>query len=77
MCSCVQLCPTLCNPLDSSPLSMGYFRQEYCSGFRPPADLPDPGTEPTSSVLQADSLLPSHQGSLLSVSSLYSMERSF
>ena len=32
-----QLCPTLCNPLDSSlnqaPLSMGFSRQEYWSGL--------------------------------------------
>ena len=42
-------------------LSMGFFRQEYCSGlaFSPPEDIPHPGMEPTSSVspvLQAHSL---------------------
>ena len=39
-------------------LSMGFSRQEYWSGlaFPPPGDLPDPGTEPTSPALQADSL---------------------
>ena len=33
-----------------SPLSMGFPRQEYCSGlpFPSPEDLPDPGIEPTS-----------------------------
>ena len=33
-----------------APLSMGFFRQEYWSGFTyaPPGDLPDPGTEPVS-----------------------------
>ena len=38
-------------------LSMGFFRQEYGSGlpFPPPGDLPDPGTEPRSPALQADS----------------------
>ena len=38
---------------------MGFSRQEYCSGlsFPPPGDLPDPGIEPESPVLQADSLL--------------------
>ena len=40
------------------PLSMGFSRQEYWSGlpFPPPADLPDPGTEPGSPALQVDSL---------------------
>ena len=39
-------------------LSMGFSRQKYWSGlpFPPPGDLPDPGTEPTSPALQADSL---------------------
>ena len=37
---------------------MGFSRQEYWSGlpFPPPGDLPDPGIEPTSPALQADSL---------------------
>ena len=44
-----------------APLSMAFFRQEYCSGlpFPPPGDLPSPGIEPASPVspaLQADSL---------------------
>ena len=40
-----------------TPLSMGFFRQEYWSGllFPTPGDLPNPGTEPMSSTLQADS----------------------
>ena len=40
-------------------LSMGFSRQEYWSGlpFPSPGDLPDPGTEPRSPALQADSLL--------------------
>ena len=39
--------------------SMGFSRQEYWSGlpFLSPGDLPDPGIEPGSSTLQADSLL--------------------
>ena len=47
-----------------APLSMGFPRQEYWSElpFPPPGDLPDPGTEPTSPTLQADSLPLSHQG---------------
>ena len=38
---------------------MGYFRQEYWSGlpFPSPGDLPNPGIEPGSPALQADSLL--------------------
>ena len=38
--------------------SMGLSRQEYWSGlpFSSPGDLPDPGVEPRSSALQADSL---------------------
>ena len=40
-------------------LSMGFPRQEYWSGlpFPSPGDLPDPGIEPGSPALQADSLL--------------------
>ena len=46
-------------------LSMGFPRQEYCSGepFPSPRDLPDPGIEPGCPALQVDSLLLSHQGS--------------
>ena len=41
-----------------APLSMGFSRQEYWSELpRPsPGDLPDPGIEPRSLALQADSL---------------------
>ena len=40
-------------------LSMGFSGQEYWSGlsFPSPGDLPNPGTEPRSPALQADSLL--------------------
>ena len=39
-----------------APLSMGFFRQEYWSGllFPSPGDLPDPGIEPGSPVLQVE-----------------------
>ena len=39
-------------------LSMGFSRQEYWSGlpFPSPGDLPDPGIEPVSLALQANSL---------------------
>jgi len=40
-------------------MSMGFSRQEYWSGlpFPSPGDLTDPGIEPRSPALQADSLL--------------------
>ena len=45
-----QSCLTLCDPVDCScqvPLTMGFSRQEYWSGFPgpPPRDIPDPGVE--------------------------------
>ena len=38
---------------------MGFSRQDYYSGlpFPSPGDLPNPGMEPVSPALQADSLL--------------------
>ena len=54
--------PTLCNPMDcslpGSSVDGGFSRQEYWSGLPcpPPGDLPDPGIEPESPALQADSL---------------------
>ena len=41
-----------------TPLSLGFFRQEYWSGlpFPSPEDLPDPGVELGSPALQVDSL---------------------
>ena len=41
-----------------APLSMEFFRQEYRSGlpFPPSGALPNPGTEPRSLALRADSL---------------------
>jgi len=37
---------------------MGFFRQEYWGGLPcpPPGDLPNPGIEPRSPAVQADSL---------------------
>ena len=56
-----QSCPTLVTPWTvacQAPLSMGCSRQEYWSGlpFPSPGDLPNPGIEPRSPALQADSL---------------------
>ena len=71
MCACVlllQFYPAVWDPgtvAHEAPLSMGFLRQENWSGltFPSPGDLHDPGTEPTSPALQADSLLLSHLGS--------------
>ena len=55
-------CLTLASPwtvVCQDPLSMGFSRQGYWSRlpFPSPGDLPDPGIEPRSPALQADSLL--------------------
>ena len=46
----VQLFAILWTVACQGPLSMGFSRQEYCSGLPRPSlgDLPDPGIEPTS-----------------------------
>ena len=54
----LQLCLTLCNPMDCSPqahLSMGFFRQDYWSRmqFPPAGDLPEPGTK----IMSLESLM--------------------
>ena len=48
-----------------APLSMGILQARNWSGlpYPTPGDLPDPGIEPTSPVLQADSLSLSRLGS--------------
>ena len=66
-----QSCPTLCDPHElvqlfvtpwtvahQAPLSTGFSGQEYWSGlpFPSPGDLPNPGIEPRSPALRADSL---------------------
>ena len=55
-----QSCPTLDDPMNcsQSPLSMGFFRQEYWRGlpFSSPGDLLGPGMEPGSSAWQVDSV---------------------
>ena len=54
----VQLFATPWSVAYQAPLSMGFSRQEYWSGlpFPSPGDLPDPGIEPGSPALQADTL---------------------
>ena len=56
--SLVQLFETLWAVTGQAPLSMGFSKQEYWSGlpFPSPEDLPDPGDEPWSPALPADSL---------------------
>ena len=56
-----KLCPTLVTPWTAAhqaPQSMEFPRQEYWRGlpFPSPGDLPDPGIEPWSPILQPDSL---------------------
>ena len=66
-----QSCPTLCDPhpwtvAHQAPPSMGFSRQEYCSGlpFPFPEDLPNPGIERRSPALQADALTSQLPGKL-------------
>ena len=56
--SCVRLFATPWTVAHQAPLSMGFSRQGYWSGlpFPSPGDLPNPGIEPRSPALQADSL---------------------
>ena len=60
--SCVQLFATLWTV--ACQAFMGFSRQEYWSGLPCPlpGHLPNPGIEPLSPILQADSLLLSHWG---------------
>ena len=67
LCMCAQSCTTLWNPwtvAHHAPLSMEFSRQEYWSGLPVPSqgDLPNPGIEPRSPTLQADSSPAKPQG---------------
>ena len=58
--------PSFCDPMDCGPPGssvQGILQVKYWSGlpFPSPGDLPDPGIEPRSLTLQADSLPISHQ----------------
>ena len=50
--SCVQLFATLWTDVHRASMSMGFSRQECCSGlpFPPQGDLPNPGIKPMSAV---------------------------
>ena len=52
-----------------APPSLGFSRQDYWTGvpFPSPGDLPNPGIEPGSPVLQADALLSEPPGKSLLV----------
>ena len=56
--SCVQLFATPWIVAHQAPPSMGFSRQQCWSGlpFPSPGDLPDPGIEPGSPALQAETL---------------------
>ena len=67
LCLVTQSCLTLFDPMDGRPLDTsvhgdyspwGFSRQEYWRGLpcAPPGVLPNPGIEPRSPTLQADSL---------------------
>ena len=59
-----RLCGTPRTVAHQAPLSGGFPSLEYWSGLSfPPGYRPDPGIEPRSPALQADSLPRSHQGS--------------
>ena len=55
---CVRLFATPWTVAHQAPLSMEFSRQEYWSGLPSlsPGDLPEPGIEPRSPALQAESL---------------------
>ena len=55
---CVRLFATPWTVAHQAPLSMGFSRREYWSGLPcpPSGDLPNPGIEPESPILQVDSL---------------------
>ena len=63
----VQLFVTLWTVAYQALLSMGFSRQEYWSGllFPSPGDLSNPGIEPRSPALQADTLPPEPPGKSL------------
>ena len=64
--SCLTLCDLMdCSPAGSSVHGLLQARIQSRLPFSPPGDPPDPGIEPRSPALQADSLLLSHQGSQL------------
>ena len=67
-CSVARSCLTLCDPwavAQQATLSVGFSRQEYCSGlpFPSPEDLPHPGAKPAAPGSQTGRLPLSPLGS--------------
>ena len=62
--SCVLVFATPCTAAHQAPLSLGFSRQEYCSGlpFPSPGDLPDPGIKPMSPALTGRSVIAESPG---------------
>ena len=58
-----QSCPTLCIPMDYTVRGILQARILEWVAFPFSRDLPNPGIEPRSSALQADSYQLSHKGS--------------
>ena len=52
----IQLCLTLCNPMDYTAHGILQARLLEWVAFHSPGDLPNPGIKPRSPTLQADSL---------------------
>ena len=65
----VQLFTTPWTIAHQVPLSMEFYRKEYCSRvpFPTPGDLPNPRIKPISPALQADSLLSEPSGKLMCI----------
>ena len=57
-----QSCPTLCDPVDYTVHGILQVRILEWADFSFSGDLPNPGIEPRSSALQADSLPAEPQG---------------
>ena len=77
-----QSCPTLWDPMDCSlpgSQSLEFSRQEYWSGlpFPSPVYPPDPGIEPRSLELQADSLPSEPLGKLFNDMQFFYLEPYF
>ena len=72
----VQLFMTSWTVAYQAPPFMGFSRQEYWSGllFPSPGDLPDPGIEPGSPALQADTLPSEPPGKLYNTQNTFKMD---